>query len=191
MNCRRARPNIALSIGGDLDEQSKRDVRRHLAVCPQCREYAGALRTSLKVLERSERTPAEQMHDSVWPDLSKRLRPADSGRRQERFNGWMPALAVVVACVTLVLISNNTTPQGLVRPLGDALVFPRIVIHAGSPDVRSVRFLFRDDRTMADHGGMPGSLWNAIPEGHRDVRSDLERWTTDRNQRVHVTDEDY
>jgi len=191
MNCRRARPNIALSIGNDLDEQSERNVRRHLAVCPQCREYARSLRDSLKVLERSEKTPAERMHDSVWPDLSNRLRPADSGRRPERFNGWMPALAVVAACVTLVLISNNTTPQGLVRPADDALVLPRMVIRAGNPDVRSVRFLFHDDRAVADRGGTPELLWDAILEGDREARSRLQQRTTDRNRQAHVTDEDY
>jgi len=191
MNCRRVRPNIALLIGNDLDDQSGRDVRRHLAICPQCREYARALRTSLQVLEQSERTPAGQMHDSVWPDLSKRLQRENSGQRQERFNGWMPALAVVVACVTLVVISSNTTPQGPVRRVGDALVFPPMVIRAGNPDVHSVRFLLRNDRTVDDRGGMPVSLWDAMLEGDRDARSDLQRRTTDRNRRVRVADEDY
>lgn len=191
MNCRRARPNIALSIGNDLDEQSERDVRRHLAVCPQCRQYAHSLRESLKVLERSERTPAEQMHDSVWPDLSKRLRPADTGRR-EQFNGWMPALAVVVACMTLVLISNNTRPTGPVRPADDVLSHRRIAIRAGNPDVHSVRLLFSDDRVAADRDEFARSLWDAMQRSDANARFARERRITDPNRRrLRVTEEDY
>jgi len=191
MNCRRARPNIALWIGNDLDEQSEQDVRRHLAVCPQCREYAHALRTSLRVLEQSERMPGTQMHDSVWPDLSKRLRPAETRRRSERFNGWMPALAVVAACLTLVLISNNTTPQGAGRPAGDELTYPPVVIRVGNPDVQSVRFPVRNNSAAIDFGGLPELFREAARDSVRSRQVDVERPAAGRFWRVRASVDEY
>ncbi|MFQ5732376.1 MAG: zf-HC2 domain-containing protein, partial [Planctomycetaceae bacterium] len=69
MNCKRARLNIALRVGDDLDREGAAELDGHLARCADCREHLNRVESSLHPLyERNGEDPAV-VQDSLWPDL--------------------------------------------------------------------------------------------------------------------------
>ena len=109
MNCRRAKQNIALFAGNDLDGLSARELRRHIKECPACADHWRKMKSSVAVLQ----TPSGESRpigDSVWPGLAVRLPEQRETRPADRFNGWAPALAVVAACVLMLFFSQSSAP---------------------------------------------------------------------------------
>lgn len=108
MNCRQAKSDIALWIGDDLPDRSRREeLRRHVSACPGCRKHYKRLRGTLQVLEHADREQTYDASDSVWPELSRRIEvQSQSGGRRARFNGWFPFVAMTAACVALVVTMN-------------------------------------------------------------------------------------
>lgn len=114
MNCRQAKSDIALWIGGDLPDRARREeLRRHVSACPGCRKYYKRLKGTLRVLEHADREQTYDASDSVWPELSRRIeRQSQSGGRRARFNGWFPFVAMTAACIALVVTMNpHETPM--------------------------------------------------------------------------------
>lgn len=111
MNCRRAQSNIALWAGNDLDETDLPCLQRHLEACPECREYKEQMHALMQLVEecplRDEVDEASKsaVEHSLWPSLSTRLVETPP-RRSDRFNGWVPAVAVAVVCLAMVLIAS-------------------------------------------------------------------------------------
>lgn len=130
MNCRQAKTEMALWVGDDLDEASARQVERHVAVCPECRDALVALRQSQSVLQALAGSKhagdvdaallkpassnlvrlASDGFESLWPAVSRRL-PGQSGARMRRFNGWLPAAAVMAACVAILVVTGQNAVQ--------------------------------------------------------------------------------
>lgn len=133
MNCRQAKSDIALFIGDDLPDRSRREeLRRHVSACPGCRKHYKRLKGTLRVLEHADREPTYDAADSVWPELSRRIEvQSRSGGRRARFNGWFPFVAMTAACVALVVTMN---PDGA-RGLPDAHPIPQGIVLSPRPDV--------------------------------------------------------
>lgn len=109
MFCRRARRDIALYIGDDLDDASKRRLKRHLAACPRCRAHYQQVKASLSPLyERDDSAPEPaDDHDSIWPGMIIRLPAVEKQREAPRFNGWLPAMAVAASCLAIVVFART------------------------------------------------------------------------------------
>ncbi len=118
MNCKRARSEIALWVGDDLDQSARHELERHLAECPSCRDHRNRMRASLDMLygaEDSVDTSGDSVastHDSLWPGLSGRLELRDEARKASRFNGWVASLSLAAMVLAMVALSQN-----LARPL--------------------------------------------------------------------------
>jgi hypothetical protein len=115
MNCRQAKADIALWIGDDLPDRSRREeLRRHVVACPGCRKHYKRLKGTLQVLEHADREQTYDASDSVWPELSRRIeRHAHAGGRRPRFNGWFPFVAMTAACLALVVTMNPDGSPGV------------------------------------------------------------------------------
>jgi len=154
MNCRRARQNIALFAGNDLDPLTARELHQHLKICRECECHWKTMKASVEALQAPARDPMP-LHDSVWPGLSARLAQRARVGRPHRFNGWAPALVVVAACLMMLLFAQGT---------------PQAVDHAGSP-VRATPastlspWAMRDD---AFANGFGGSADLSVEELKRD-----------------------
>lgn len=138
MNCRQAKSELALWVGGDLTESSALELERHVAVCPSCRTLREGLSTSHTALQAVAAAPAvspardESMRreanrprpasdSSIWPAVSARISRSEQSRSQ-RFNGWVPAMAVSAACVAIlfVAVQNATQSTRGFRPMDDS-----------------------------------------------------------------------
>jgi hypothetical protein len=109
-NCTRAKRDIALWVGSDLDDQEVAALRRHLACCECCREHWRQMKRSLQSLqEPGEFEPAERA-ESVWPALAGRLPSREAFRRADEFNGWLPATVVAAACLAVLVFVRSGPP---------------------------------------------------------------------------------
>lgn len=115
--CKRYQTDIALFAGHDLEEAAEKQVRRHLAECLSCREYAARLQSSLQVLERSAAHAAavELLADSLWPDVRAAL--LQKARRHHAgavpvsgLRNWLPVSALAAACVAIWISSQSSLP---------------------------------------------------------------------------------
>lgn len=109
MNCRSARTAIALWVGNDLDEQASQRLQRHLATCPRCRDHWLDLKRSLDVLQCVEGTPEGLPLGEVWPSVAARIARRGHQASLQRFNGWLPAVAVAVACLAVVVLTEDAS----------------------------------------------------------------------------------
>ena len=110
MNCKRARSEIALWVGNDLDEEAEAKLEQHLAECHHCRKYLREMQASLSTLREPNHDSYRSQFDSVWPRLSTQLPSREKIRRAERFNGWLPAATVVAACLMMATFSMMNPP---------------------------------------------------------------------------------
>ena len=127
MNCRRAKQNIPLFAGNDLDGASARELRRHLKDCLACADHWRRMKASVAALQTPCRN-SRPIGDSVWPGLAVRLPEQRETRPAERFNGWAPALAVVAACAVMLFFSQSSPPTAGTDP---ARMTPASVVPPG------------------------------------------------------------
>jgi hypothetical protein len=113
MNCGRARTNVALWAGGDLDDQESGQLERHLAVCPQCRDYRTRIAGSLQALREPQGILADNLYDSVWPKVASRLavKSQADARRAERLNRWLPVAAAAAVCLAVIALTSEPEPR--------------------------------------------------------------------------------
>ena len=115
MNCRDAQSDIALYAGGDLDDAARvREVRRHVASCPECREHFKGVKSSLRTLASVDQAATWQSAGSLWPSIQRELarpRPAAAARVWQQARNWSPLAAVTAACALMLMVLNhNGTP---------------------------------------------------------------------------------
>ena len=110
MNCKRAKTEIALWAGGDLEPESARSLQRHLAICPRCREHRDNLQHSLQLLQETQSATVTETRESIWPALARHLPTHDEIRRAERLNRWLPAAAALVASLALIAFTADRRP---------------------------------------------------------------------------------
>lgn len=107
MNCRESRFQLALFVGGDLDESSSVGLRRHLATCPECRDHHDSLSNLMDQVEQIESQSTAIMHAaSVWPQLAAVIKVREQDRTR-RFNGWIAGFAVAATVLAMVTIAQN------------------------------------------------------------------------------------
>lgn len=74
MNCDDAKLDIALWVGNDLNEATRvEELRRHIAVCPDCRLQAKSLQSSMVLLGAVDQDRTYDPGDSLWPELERRI----------------------------------------------------------------------------------------------------------------------
>lgn len=141
MNCKRARLEIALWVGNDLDEASVESLQRHIAECSPCRNHWEKLRSchqrlkspSLLSDESLSRGAVKSMHDSVWPDLLVRLPARNAETQPVEFNGWFPAMAVIAASIAIAVFwqndSMNRFSRAAVQPVETGTQLTQPYVH--------------------------------------------------------------
>ncbi len=107
MNCRKARSQIALWIGDDLEEPIRLEIERHLAFCPDCRDHWKRMKVSLQVLHDSGEFMLETPCDSVWPGLATRLQSVDRRSQAVASERLVPAIAVIALCLAMISLFRN------------------------------------------------------------------------------------
>lgn len=121
MNCKQAQQDIALLVGHDLDDPLDRDdVKRHVATCPDCRQYFRRMKGALKVLSQADAPETYKSTGSLWPELASRIHDRRLNGPRGRFNGWAPFVAMTAACLVLMVVVNE--PQQTSSPLGPPTV---------------------------------------------------------------------
>jgi anti-sigma factor RsiW len=82
MTCRAMKKRIPLFVGGELTERKNGRIRRHLAVCPECRTEAGELeRTRVAVREMAGAGPSEDWSPTEWRKMIGEITKAREGGR--------------------------------------------------------------------------------------------------------------
>lgn len=185
MNCKRARTEIALLVGDDLDDASRRTVERHVSECPDCRDFRREMQTILETLYDLPAAEEERAaHDSVWPSVSSRLNTFDASKhRRSRFNGWAVALSVAAMVLAMVSLSQTGFP-GASRPAGTMFGDEAVAIEA--PAFESNSPTFPGNAPLLQPAGAPAggikadspfeplpfertlSPWEPTPPSHRD-----------------------
>lgn len=144
MHCSHAKTDIALLVGGDLDQEAIGPLETHLECCPDCAAHFASMQRHLMVLQSVQEMPLER-RESVWPRLAPALSFAEQQRRVKQFNGWVASVAVAAICLAMVTLSAEFRPN-LVNPYAheNGAGYDRVAVPAGTAD-RAVRV----------HGGTP------------------------------------
>ena len=107
MNCRQASRLLPLWIGQDLADASEAEgLQTHLSHCADCSLQRRQLQEGLDALQSiSTASLAVEAgaRSSVWPRLAAMLK--DVPRRRDRFNGWIPAVAMALAATLMIAVS--------------------------------------------------------------------------------------
>ncbi len=125
MNCKQAKPQLALLIGNDLEPSVAGLVREHLELCADCRQHLQRLSNSLEAIQTAPAGPWDADRDSLWPKLSVRLAAESAGHKPHRMSGWAPTLAVAAACTVMFFIASHQWGGGAVQaPPGGLQIQP-------------------------------------------------------------------
>ncbi|MBX3444312.1 MAG: zf-HC2 domain-containing protein [Planctomyces sp.] len=108
MNCRQARYEMALLAGDDLaDEDRRRDVERHLSMCPGCRRQHQRLCGVLGAVSASDVPATYVSAHSLWPSVRRRMNaPARPGGQGVDWKSWTPFAAGVAACAGVLMMAS-------------------------------------------------------------------------------------
>lgn len=109
LKCADARHLIHLAVGDDLLEAEEHQLAEHLPGCNPCRTYHSEMVSASYVLEQVRDDVPDTPQQSVWPQLSKRLKKQTAKKVQvtegRRFNvsvATLCACSLVLALVTAV-----------------------------------------------------------------------------------------
>ena len=107
--CQKHRQNLALLVGQDLDVGAQVEAERHVATCPDCRAHLQSLRSGQRVLEqaRTQSPAAVAEESSVWGGVSRQIRVLDERSGRATWRGWLPAMALAAACLTVTVITTD------------------------------------------------------------------------------------
>lgn len=167
MNCEQARRLLPLWVGHDLpDAGDVEALQVHVAGCSQCRAQQRRLQQSLDALQSLSTLAIDVGRESgsrpsLWPRVAAALPEWPRGR--DRFNGWIPASAMVLAASLMVAVSISSVQRefGIRRPES---------WHFGSSSPSHGRNLFATDARFAPgaiHEEPPSSLM--LPASNRFV----------------------
>ncbi len=125
MKCKHAKHEIALSIGKDLTEPAEEMLQRHLAACPDCRDYHSRMQVGLSVLQDCD---DEVEHQSVWPAVESRLAELPEPAAERSSLSLAPAFAVVAASLIMYLSMDSFQVPRTSAPVGAAPAsLPRVI----------------------------------------------------------------
>ena len=132
MHCAQARNQIALLVGGDLDDFGLHEVERHLGMCRNCTDYRQRMEVLRSQLEAVGSADSVSRGDSLWPALEPAVRVAERDRLVRRFNGWVAGVAIAATVLAMVTISRDYEPP---RTYPD---FERSAVATEIPEWRSL-----------------------------------------------------
>lgn len=113
MNCKRAKQELALSAGNDLDPITEQELRRHLNECPECHNRWNRLRTTTAVLQRAAAEDVGSCEPPrLWSSLSGELphlppRRSTPSHSLTLGNAWVPLVAVASLFLAVVSIQRS------------------------------------------------------------------------------------
>lgn len=151
MKCKRAKQEMALGAGRDLDAATEQDLRRHLASCPSCQEHWNRIRSTTSILHQVSVEETEVPVPRLWSSMSRSIR-ATSGRQTARSessvfsHGLVPLVAVASLVLAVVSINhslNNPPPSQTSLPAFRNAEPARTVEHS----------IDRFNRRFLDEGG--------------------------------------
>lgn len=112
LKCADARHLIHLAVGDDLLEAEDQQLAEHLPSCNPCRTYHSEMVSASHVLEQVRDDVPDTTQQSVWPELSQRLRKQVAPKIQvtegRRFN-----VAVATLCACSIVLAFVTAVQNL------------------------------------------------------------------------------
>jgi len=119
MKCKRAKQEMALFAGRDLDPATEQELRRHLASCPGCQNQWNRIRSTTSILHQVSIEEAEVSAPQLWSSVSRSIQafPDRRSARAESFSlsrGVVPlvAMASLVLAVVSINRSLNNPPSG-------------------------------------------------------------------------------
>ncbi|MGH7129173.1 MAG: zf-HC2 domain-containing protein [Planctomycetaceae bacterium] len=177
MKCSQARSAIALRVGDDLSETEDHALRRHLAMCPPCRTHMQDARQSYRAL-RTHVPASGRPDESLWPLIASRISVQRRSVRAERFNGWVPALAVAAAVLVMVVLSMQRSTQPAApesRPIATMPVLSHSADPPGSEPpliVTPVEWDHRPDRRRPAHPLILDPFGSGVDDWQRGVLDD-------------------
>lgn len=129
MKCKRAKHEMALHAGRDLDEFAEQELRRHLSSCPDCRDQWHRVANSTSILQQVGTLDADTSSPQLWTTLSRSLDQSSSPRPTSRGIGhvWVPLVAIASLVLAVVSISQTITRPVPRDPDGTLLVTPNDV----------------------------------------------------------------
>lgn len=128
MDCKRIQEMLADYLGDELDAHGRADFESHLATCPQCRDEAQSLQTTLGRLKHLTGPPAS-MTDSSDLSLSGRKRHTPAPRRYAlHLLAYAATLAIGVGIgwFAQTLLSHTDKASTPTLPTQEGLVVPGI-----------------------------------------------------------------
>jgi len=146
MNCERARQLLPLWVGRDLSDAGDVELLRgHVATCPRCHVQQRRLLESLDVLQSAstaamEFEPRSDSRPSLWPRVAASL--PDRPHARDRFNGWLPAIAMTLAATLMMAVSISSVQRELGSP-------PSFAWQFGPTSPSDGRNLFETDTRFA------------------------------------------
>ncbi len=146
MKCKQARSDIALFVGNDLQEKSAHELEQHVTKCPQCSEHLTSMQETIRVFEQIDAGLDTSRNKSLWPGLSKKIRHIElASSQRDRFNGWVPAVAIVAACILIAVVSDVSTPYAPSR-----VVSPTAMPASVPPSQNDATRLYSDENNGQD-----------------------------------------
>ncbi|WP_145365015.1 hypothetical protein [Stratiformator vulcanicus] len=101
------RRDIALLAGDDLEDTQVEPVRSKVDSCPHCKNHWNEVTRSLEVLESTAEDVTPSIEDSVWPEVSNRIRRTRNIRpSQSEAARWVPAMSFAAACIALFAVTS-------------------------------------------------------------------------------------
>ncbi|MDG2388509.1 MAG: zf-HC2 domain-containing protein [Planctomycetaceae bacterium] len=120
MNCKRAKQELALSAGNDLDALTEQDLRRHLENCPDCSNQWNRVRATTTILQQ---VAIEEVVSSdppqLWTSISQALpqaslrRTASPKNRVSLSNALVPLVAVASLMFAVFSIHQSLEESAL------------------------------------------------------------------------------
>ena len=119
MKCKRAKQEMALCAGRDLDPATEQELQRHLAGCPSCHDQWNRICSTVSILHQVSVEEAEVPSPQLWSSVSRSIQatPDRRGARKEPFSlshGLVPLVAVaslMLAVVSMNRSINNPPPS--------------------------------------------------------------------------------
>lgn len=117
MKCKRAKQEMALHAGRDLDSAVELELQRHLASCPSCHEQWKRIRSATAVLHQASLEEAEVPPPRLWSAVSRSIQATPdrrNARSQSFSHGFVPLVAVASLLLAVVSINhslNNPPPS--------------------------------------------------------------------------------
>ena len=156
MNCHDAKLLMALHVGrDDADVSEWEQVRRHAAVCHDCRAHYKGLKKAMAVLEESDVESTYEVPESLWPEIESRLDNVMAVKNSNRTQPWVPFLSFSVACMLFLMVAAyqpmGPHGQGDARPTARGMgPFPAMAPQHHAPDDRDELAREADQRVEAE-----------------------------------------